>query len=130
GEIPSELWIQDTEWSGVREIGDVCLFMEPCSYWTGYEVQEVYATVLETPGGYNEDNVCITLRHSNGTRSTIDYLANGDTSASKESIAGFCGRGMAPCEGFWASTFCRAGKRSRYKSSGLDKGVPQELAAY
>lgn len=130
GMIPKESWIQDPEVGGGRVIGEVCHFVDLCSFLAGSGVQEVYATVLETPGGYNEDNVCITLRHSNGARSTIDYLANGDPSGSKEFIEVFCGRGLATCEDFWVSTFSRAGKKSRYKSSGMDKGFPQELAAF
>jgi predicted dehydrogenase len=130
GLIPKNVWIQDPEIGGGRIVGEACHFVDFCSFLADSPVEEVYATVLETPGDYNEDNVCVILRHANGARSTIDYLANGDPAAPKEFIEVFAGRGIATCEDFWVSTYSRNGKKSKFKSSGMDKGFAAELDAF
>jgi predicted dehydrogenase len=130
GIIPKNIWIQDPEVGGGRVVGEACHFIDLCAYLAESPVEEVYATVLETPGDYNEDNLCVILRHANGARSTLDYLANGDTAAPKEFIEVFSGRGIATCEDFWVSTYSRGGKKTRFKSSGMDKGFATELGAF
>lgn len=130
GFIPRETWIQDTEVGGGRIVGEACHFVDLCAFIAGAEVEEVYAAGLETPGDYTGDNVCIILKHVNGARSTIDYLANGDPSLPKEVIEVFTARGIATCEDFMETTFVRNGKRSRHKTSGMDKGFDAELTAF
>jgi predicted dehydrogenase len=130
GVIPKNVWIQDPETGGGRVVGEVCHFVDLCAFIAGSPVEEVYASVLETPGEYNDDNVCIVLKHANGARASIDYLANGDPSLPKEVIEVFSGRGVATCEDFVATTFSRGGKRSKHKTSGMDKGFAQELKAF
>ena len=130
GFIPRQSWVQDPDIGGGRILGEACHFVDLCSFVAGADVQEVYATALETPGDYSGDNVCITLKHANGARSTIDYLANGDPSLPKEIVEVFCGRGVAVCEDFSLTTFSRGGKRSKHKTSGMDKGFDAELAAF
>lgn len=130
GFIPRNTWIQDPEVGGGRIVGEACHFVDLCAYVAGAEVTEVYAAALETPGDYSGDNVCITLKHANGARSTLDYLANGDPSEPKEIIEVFCARGIARCEDFSVTTFARGGRRERHKTSGMDKGFDAELAAF
>lgn len=130
GFIPKNLWIQDPETGGGRVVGEVCHFVDLCAFLADSPVEEVYATGLETPGDYSGDNVCITLKHANGARSTIDYLANGDPSLPKELVEVFAGRGVAACEDFWKTIFSRGGKRTKFKSSGMDKGFAAELEAF
>ena len=86
--------------------------------------------VLETPGDYREDNVAVVLKHANGARSSIDYLANGDPACPKEHIEVFAGRGLAACEDFWRTSFSRGGRVKKHKTSGMDKGFQAELEAF
>lgn len=130
GTIPLNHWIQDPEIGGGRIIGEVCHFVDLCCYLTNSSVSEVYAASLDTPGDYRGDNVCITLKHADGSRSTIDYLANGDPSCAKEVIEIFCGRGLAVCDDFQQTIFHRAGKKRKIKTSGMDKGFQAELEAF
>jgi predicted dehydrogenase/threonine dehydrogenase-like Zn-dependent dehydrogenase len=130
GVIPKNTWIQDPEIGGGRVVGEVCHFVDFCAFLAGSPVEEVYASVLETLGEYNDDNLCIVLKHANGARSSIDYLANGDPALPKEIIEVFAGRGIATCEDFWVTRFSRGGKQSKHKSSGMDKGFAQELKAF
>jgi predicted dehydrogenase len=130
GVIPKSSWIQDPDIGGGRIIGEVCHFVDFCSFLAGAGVEDVFASTLESQGDYNNDNVNVILRHSNGARSSIDYLANGDPSLPKEQIEVFSGRGIATCEDFRISTFSRGSKKSKFKSSGMDKGFETELAAF
>lgn len=130
GIIPANVWIQDPQVGGGRVVGEVCHFVDLCAFLADSSVVEVYASALETPGEYSGDNLCIVLKHASGARSSIDYMANGDPSLPKEVIEVFSGRGIATCEDFTVTTFSRAGKRSRHKSSGMDKGFAQELEAF
>ena len=130
GFIPRDHWTQDPEIGGGRIVGEVCHFIDLASFLAGAPVEEVFATALETPGNYRGDNVCITLKHANGARSSIDYLANGDPACPKEHIEVFCGRGLAVCEDFRTTTFHKEGARRKFKSSGMDKGFQAELEAF
>lgn len=130
GTIPGASWIQDPEIGGGRIVGEACHFVDLCAYLAGSDVEEAYATALESPGDYHGDNVCIVLRHANGARSAIDYLANGDPGCPKEQIEVFCGKGLATCDDFSVTVLSRNGKKTRFKSSGVDKGFAAELKAF
>lgn len=130
GFIPKNHWIQDLDIGGGRIVGEACHFVDLCSFLAGAEVSEVFAVELETPGDYNGDNVCVTLKHRNGARSTLDYIANGDPTCPKEIIEVYCGKGMAVCADFMATTFTKGGKSRKIKSASMDKGFNQELEAF
>ena len=130
GFIPANHWVQDPEVGGGRIIGEVCHFIDLCSHLAGAPATEVFATALETPGEYRNDNVCITIKHANGARASIDYLANGDPACPKERIEVFCGRGLAECEDFRATVFHKGGGRRKFKTSGIEKGYLAELQAF
>lgn len=130
GQIPRTHWVQDPEIGGGRVIGEVCHFVDLCAFLCDSPVDEVYAAALDTPGDYAGDNVCITLKHRSGARSTIDYLANGDPALAKEFIEVFCARGVATCDDFSITTISRGGKQQKLRSSGVDKGFAGELEAF
>ncbi|MEO6096566.1 MAG: bi-domain-containing oxidoreductase [Fibrobacteria bacterium] len=130
GYIPGNHWTQDPEIGGGRIIGEACHFLDLCAFLAGAPAEEVFAASLETPGEYRTDNVCITVKHANGARSSIDYLANGDPACAKERIEVFCGRGLAESEDFRVTTFHKGGKRRKFKSSGIEKGFEAELLAF
>lgn len=130
GAIPLTHWTQDPEVGGGRIVGEACHFVDLCAYLAGSPVEEVFASALETPGAYRGDNVCIVLKHADGSRSTLDYLANGDPACPKEVFEVFCGRGLAVCEDFHQTGFHRGGARRKHKTSGMDKGFEGELEAF
>lgn len=130
GYVEKSSWLQDPETGGGRLVGEACHFVDLCAFLAGSEVAQVHAAGLETPGGYSNDNVLLTLVHGNGAVSSIQYLANGDPSLPKERIEVFCGRGMAACEDFATTAFHRGGKRTVFRSKGVDKGFDAELAAF
>lgn len=130
GFIPGDHWIQDPEVGGGRIVGEACHFIDLCSFLAGAPVEGVFASGLETPGDYRSDNVCIVLMHANGSRSTIDYLANGDPACPKEIIEVFCGRGLAECEDFRSTVFNKGGRKRKFRTSKMEKGYQAELEAF
>ncbi|HEY8376726.1 MAG TPA: hypothetical protein VIK91_09570, partial [Nannocystis sp.] len=130
GAIPRTHWVQDRERGGGRILGEVCHFVDLCTFLADSPVAEVYAAALQTPGDDTGDSVCIILKHQSGARATIDYLANGDPSLPKEFIEIFCARGIATCDDFIVTRFVRGGKETKLRTSGADKGFDAELDAF
>lgn len=130
GSIPRTHWVQDPERGGGRVLGEVCHFVDLCAFLADSPIAEVYATALDTPGDDAGDSVCIILKHQNGARSTIDYLANGDPTLPKEFIEIFCARGIATCDDFILTRLTRGGKETKFHSRGADKGFDNELDAF
>jgi len=86
GFIPPEVWVHDLEIGGGRIIGEVCHFIDICSFLADNEVVSVCMNVMGTEIKENTDNVSILLKYKNGTNATIHYFANGNKAYSKERI--------------------------------------------
>jgi predicted dehydrogenase len=91
---------------------------------------EVQASSLSNSGQYSGENVVVSLRFANGSQGTIDYLANGDKSFSKERVEVFGGGAVAVLEDFRRLELVRHAKkqtmRSRWRQ---DKGHRGECEA-
>ncbi len=132
GVIPKESWIQDRTIGGGRIIGEVCHFVDTCSYLTGSDVQSVYAAAVqkEDQSIPNEDNINIILNYANGSTATIGYFAYGGNSMPKEQIEVF-GNGVSmQMNDFRELTVYSGGRSSRSKSARQDKGFANELIAF
>ena len=132
GVIPKDVWIQDRTIGGGRIIGEVCHFIDTCSYLTGSKVVSVYATTLRKDDQSipDEDNVNIVLNYANGSTATISYYAYGDSSMPKEYIEVF-GNGVSmQMNDFRELTIFNAGKKERIKNSNQDKGFVAEFEAF
>lgn len=86
GEIPSDMWVHDMEVGGGRIIGEVCHFIDLCSYIAGSKVIAVCMNALGEHPEENTDNASILLRYANGTNAVINYFANGSKSYAKERV--------------------------------------------
>jgi len=132
GIVPKDVWIQDRTIGGGRIIGEVCHFIDTCSYLIGSDVISVYATTLikDDKSIPNEDNVNITLNYANGSNATISYYAYGDTAMPKEYIEVF-GNGMSvSMTDFRELIVYKNGKAKKEKSSNQDKGFVAEFKAF
>jgi predicted dehydrogenase len=132
GIIPKDVWIQDRTIGGGRIIGEVCHFIDTCSYLTGSEVKSVFATTIskEDQSIPDEDNVNIILNYKNGSTATIGYMAFGDSSMPKEYIEVF-GNGISmQMNDFRELIVYKAGKANKEKSSNQDKGFVNEFKAF
>jgi predicted dehydrogenase/threonine dehydrogenase-like Zn-dependent dehydrogenase len=131
GYIPLNHWTQDPAQGGGRIIGEGCHFIDFLSFLAGGPPLEVSARALPDGGRYHQDNVQISLKFADGSLGSIDYLANGDKSASKERIEVFCGGCVGILEDFRRLECVNDGKRQIFQSRlGQDKGHRDAWAAF
>jgi len=88
----------------------------------------------ESVGGPNappvtDDQCFITLRHANGSISSIGYLAGGDRAFSKERVEILGGGRLAVIDDFREVITSSGGKRKRTRAWSQDKGTGQRLRA-
>ena len=132
GVIPKNIWIQDREIGGGRVIGEVCHFIDTCSYLIDSEVESVYASTIKKSNQSipDEDNVNITLNYVNGSTATIAYYAYGDSTMPKEYIEVF-GNGVSmEMHDFRELIIYKNGKKEKEKSANQDKGFINEFKAF
>ena len=132
GAIPSEHWTQDGEIGGGRIIGEACHAIDLATFLTGSVPVRVFA---ESIGGsqsphITDDQCFITLRHANGSISSIAYLAGGDKAFPKERVEVFGGGRVAVIDDFKGVTFCSGGKLKRRRGWRQDKGHFDEIRAF
>ncbi|MGJ0302826.1 bi-domain-containing oxidoreductase [Aliarcobacter cryaerophilus] len=132
GIIPKNIWIQDRTIGGGRIIGEVCHFIDTCSYLIGSEVKSVFATTIQKSDQSipDEDNVNIVLNYANGSTATISYYAYGDNSMPKEYIEVFSSGVSMQVNDFRELTIFKGGKSSKEKSANQDKGFVNEFKAF
>ncbi|MEY3758829.1 MAG: hypothetical protein RIR39_320, partial [Pseudomonadota bacterium] len=132
GVIPKQVWIQDRSIGGGRIIGEVCHFIDTCSYLIGSNVVSVFAATVQKNDQSipNEDNVNIVLNYANGSTATISYFAYGDNSMPKEQIEAF-GNGISlQLNDFRELTIYSGAKAKKDKSANQDKGFVNEFKAF
>jgi len=132
GVIPKNVWIQDRETGGGRIIGEVCHFIDTCSYLAESEVVSVYASTIQKNDQSipDEDNVNIILNYANGSVATIAYYAYGDSSMPKESIEAFANGVSMKLNDFRELSIYKGGKEKKEKSFNQDKGFSEEFKAF
>jgi predicted dehydrogenase/threonine dehydrogenase-like Zn-dependent dehydrogenase len=132
GFIPSGTWVQDSESGGGRIIGEVCHFVDLLSFITDARPVKISAESLSMPDSRyrSDDNLQITIRFSDGSVGTINYVASGNKAASKEYLEIFGGGQAIMMDDFKAlSIINEGGKVSHFKNS-QDKGHRRMLEAF
>jgi len=132
GVIPKEVWIQDRELGGGRIIGEVCHFIDTCSYLVGSNVKSVYASTVQKKNQSipDEDNVNIILNYDNGSTAMIGYFAYGDCAMPKEYIEVFVNDKSIEMRDFRELLIYNQGKIFKDKSMNQDKGFVNEFKAF
>ncbi len=131
GPLPADHWLQHDEEGGGRIIGEACHAIDLASFLAGSPPSRVFAeSVGGSPGNAADDQCFITLRHVNGSISSVAYLAGGDRSFPKERIEVIGGGRIAVIDDFRTVTLCRDGRTTRKKLRGQDKGQRAEIAAF
>ena len=130
GEIPPEHWVQDEGEGGGRIIGEACHAIDLATYLTGSPPVRVFAESIGGPNApaVTDDQCFITLRHANGSVSSVAYLAGGDRALPKERIEVFGGGRGAIIDDFRSVTTAVSGKTQTIKVSG--KGHVEEVQAF
>jgi predicted dehydrogenase/threonine dehydrogenase-like Zn-dependent dehydrogenase len=131
GILPPEHWTQDSEVGGGRLIGEACHAIDLATYLAGSRPVRVYA---ESVGGehapsVSDDQAFITLRHADGSISSIAYLAGGDKAFPKERVEVIGGGRVAVIEDFRQVELWSGGKPKVEKET-QDKGHTAEMEAW
>jgi predicted dehydrogenase len=124
GAPPRGTWIADRAIGGGRVIGEVCHFVDLCTYLLGAPPSSVYARALGRDPE-RDDSITALLEFADGSVATIEYLAHADPSLPKERFE-VSGVGLtARCENFRV-TELRGGRARTLRSAAPEKG--QEAA--
>jgi predicted dehydrogenase len=120
------------EVGGGRIIGEACHAIDLATFLAGSRPVRVYAESVGDAGStkVTDDQCFITLRHANGSVSSIGYLAGGDKAFPKERVEVFGGGRVAVIDDFRAVTTCSGGKTTHSKKWGQDKGHHAEIEAF
>jgi len=132
GIIPLNSWIQDPLIGGGRIIGEVCHFIDTCSFLTGGLVKSVMATIVRKNDQSipDEDNVSILLAYDNGSTATISYVAYGNKSMPKEYIELFANGMAMQMNDFRKLTIFKGSRKQTFSSANQDKGFRAEFTAF
>ncbi len=123
GFIPANHWVHDEKSGAGRIIGEGCHFIDFAAYVINRPIKSIDCRLLPDNGKYSGDNAVITLGFSDGSIAIISYLANGDKTASKEYIEGFCAGKTAILNDFRSLDMIENGRNTRLKSTfKQDKG--------
>ncbi len=131
GALPPEHWTQDPETGGGRLIGEACHAIDLATYLAGSCPIRVFA---ESVGGdhapsVTDDQAFITLRHADGSLSSIAYLAGGDKAFPKERVEMIGGGKVAVIDDFRRLELWTGGK-PKIEKGGQDKGHAEEIEAW
>lgn len=132
GEIPPGHWTQDELIGGGRLIGEACHAIDLATYLTGSLPVRVFAESIGGPHApaITDDQCFLTLRHANGSISSIGYLAGGDRAFPKERIEVLGGGAMAVIDDFRDVALSSLGTMKRRGAWRQDKGHLHEIAAF
>lgn len=130
GHIPADSWIQHPQESGGRIISEACHAIDTAVYLTGSLPVRIYAESIGGPTApsITEDQAFLTIRHANGSISSVGYLAGGDKAMPKERIEVLGGGRMAVIDDFREVQLSAGGKLETHKLAG--KGHAEEVRAF
>jgi predicted dehydrogenase len=86
GYVPKNSWVHDPVEGGGRIIGEMCHFVDYCSWIVGESPRSVLAQNLPDSGRYSHDNVVVEMLYPNGSVASLRYLANGSPMLPKERV--------------------------------------------
>ncbi len=133
GAIPKEHWAQHEDVGGGRIIGEACHAIDLATYLTGSVPVRVYAESIGGPAApqVTDDQCFITLRHADGSISSIGYLSGGDPAFPKERIEVLGGGRLAVIDDFRTLTTSVGGKTKQQRPwGGQNKGHQEEIDAF
>lgn len=132
GVISRDAWMQDMEAGGGRIIGEVCHFVDACSFLTGSEPASVYAGCVrkDDKSMPDEDNASILIKYRNGSTATVNYLSYGSRQVPKEYIELFSSDITIQMNDFRELLVYKGNKIEKVRNANQDKGFVNELTAF
>jgi predicted dehydrogenase len=132
GALPAEHWTQCEAVGGGRLIGEACHGIDLATALAGSPPVRVFAESVGGPDApaVSDDQCFITLRHANGSVSSVAYLAGGDRSCPKERVEVFGGGRVAVIDDFRTVHTWQGGRARRLHGWRQEKGHREELQAF
>lgn len=132
GMIPADHWTQDEFLGGGRIIGEACHAVDLATFLTGSAVTRVYAESIGGPHApqITDDQCFITLRHENGSVSSVAYLAGGDQAYPKERVEVLGGGRVGLIDDFRRAEGWSRGRKQKLWKGPQDKGHAAELTEF
>lgn len=132
GQIPSDHWIHDPEIGGGRIIGEACHAIDLATYLIGSPPEKVYAeAAYPCSRKVTDDSVLLTMRHEDGSVSSIHYTADGNRTAGKERVEMYGGQTTAWIDDFRKLWIYPPGKKPVVrKLFSQQKGYAEEVDAF
>ncbi len=127
GPPPRGTWITDPNEGGGRVIGEVCHFVDLCSFLVGGAPAAVYARALDRDPE-RDDSMVAVLDYPDGSTATISYLANASTAMPKERFEVSADGRTATCDNYRVTQIAGS-KEGGAKTLNQDKGQATAVAA-
>ncbi|MBI2933100.1 MAG: bi-domain-containing oxidoreductase [Planctomycetes bacterium] len=131
GYLPAEHWTHDEDIGGGRIVGEACHAIDLCSVIAGSPPVKIYAESIGKTGTAetSDDRALISLRHENGSISSISYQGAGDRACPPERIEVFSEEKTAIIDSWDVVEFWQGGRVSRVRV-GKDKGHENALRSF
>jgi predicted dehydrogenase/threonine dehydrogenase-like Zn-dependent dehydrogenase len=132
GAIPRGHWTQDEQVGGGRIIGEACHAIDLATFLADSIPVRVFAESIggARSSGITDDQCFITLRHANGSISSVAYLAGGDKAFPKERVEVLGGGRLAIIEDFREVITSVGGKTKKARAWHQQKGHHEEVKAF
>ena len=127
GVVAADHWVHDPKVGGGRILGEVCHFIDLCTFITGSKVAGVSANSMNTADG-KTDTLNVNLSFANGSIANISYFSNGQKELPKERLEVFAGGVVAIIDDF--KSVVTYGKTVSEKSGKQDKGHSKEVELF
>ncbi|MBY0496001.1 MAG: bi-domain-containing oxidoreductase [Cyanobacteria bacterium] len=131
-DLAPDTWPQDFEIGGGRLIGEACHAIDACIALAGSPAIRVFCECVSPVGDVRtpDDRAFITMRHANGSVSSVSYQAGGDPAATpKERFEVFGGGKTAMVEAFNRIELWSGGQRTTAQGS-QDMGQEALISAF
>src|SRR5262249_12929452 len=130
GPIQKEHWVQDEDVGGGRLVGEACHAIDACTAIADSPPRRVFAESVGSDGvETSDDRAFVTIRHENGSLSSISYQAGGDRAFPSERIEVFGGGKVAVLDN-WEELQLWTGGRMQRASGKKDKGHANEVESF
>jgi predicted dehydrogenase len=112
-------------------VGEACHAIDLCTALAGSPPVRVFAESVAKTGGLEttDDQVFITLRHQNGSISSVSYQTAGDRGAPAERVEVY-GGGRTAIIDAWDRVSLHRGGQAKEERGGKDRGFEAELEGF
>jgi predicted dehydrogenase/threonine dehydrogenase-like Zn-dependent dehydrogenase len=129
GPTPGGTWLTDPKVGGGRVVGELCHFVDLCTFLVGQTPVDVEARALGRDPE-TDDSVMALLAYPDGSTASISYLANASPDLAKERWEAHADGRSAVCNNFRATTL-PGGRRIRgvNQDKGQARAIQETLSA-